>query len=283
MTLRLDVNSTLASTLEAATDDCAVKEVLRTPQLTVAAQRPLTPTEARTLTGRVARAMKFGDELQRWDDGAALRARLTAVVLSDRCLARETGAPAEQVPGVTTGPNEILLRRASLARRSSVDAEVLAHELAHVQDLRMAGRREGQLPLYLQEGKAYVIGVRYAATPQRLRQLGDDLAQLTPEQARWVVQEFRSEHPQGNPNLSYLGEVAGALFVEYLSAHVKRDALVRLGDAIEATGDGARFTDEFERRFGLSLAAAEARFVAFIAETADDPRRRLAGTIFAGR
>lgn len=282
--MRTDLPSFLNPLLEGATrDECEVREVLRTPQLSVKAHRPLTAQEARTLTTRVAKAMKFGDDVQRWDDDAALRARLTAVLLSDRCMTRETGAPAASVPGFTTGPDEIYLRRATLARAGKVDAEVLAHELVHVQDWRMIGLKEGQLPLYLQEGKAYVVGLRYAATPERLRQVAADLSELTPEQAQWVVQRFRHQHPEGEPNLSYLGEVGGALFVEYLRAHVHRDALERVANAIEATGDGGKFTDAFERELGVSLKEAEARFVAFIADTADEPERRLRGTIFARR
>ena len=142
------------------------------------------------------------------------------------------------------------------------------------------GEAEPTIPLFLKEGKAYVVGLSYAKDAQRLKQVRDDLAQLTANDARWVVDQFRTDHPAGNPNASYWGELGGALFVEFLRAHVKKDALVRLANAVEACGRGQTFTAAIKKEFGKSLPELENAFVDFVEKTEQAPRERFKGTIF---
>lgn len=284
MTTRIDALASLSnSELDDGTDsnDCAVTQVLDTPRIEVFAETPLTANEARTLESRVTRAAAFGDSLQHWDDDAKWKQKLNVTLLSDRCMAGLTGVPANEVPGMTTGPDDIFLRRASLRGSSAHDSEVLAHELVHVEDWRMAGRSEPEIPLYLKEGKAYVVGLRYANERERKLQVRRDLTDLSAGDARWVMNQFRESHPSGNPNASYVGEITGALFVEWLETHVKKGALTKLGNAVEASGEGRDFEAAFKKQFGVSLAKCEAEFVTFVARTEGKPRERFAGTLFA--
>lgn len=283
MTTRIEALSAVSDFgFDDATDsnDCAVSEVLDTPRITVFAETPLTANEARTLESRVTRAAAYGDSLQHWDDDAKWKEKLNVTLLSDRCMSGLTGAPADEVPGMTTGPDDIFLRRASLRASSARDSEVLAHELVHVEDWRMAGRSEPEIPLYLKEGKAYVVGLRYGNEPARNEQVRRDLSYLSASDARWVMKQFRESHPSGNSNASYFGEITGALFVEWLEAHVKKGALTKLGNAVEASGNGRDFATAFKKEFGVSLAKTETDFVSFIAKTERNPSARFSGTIF---
>lgn len=257
--------------------DCSVQEVARTPHVHIFAESPVTATEARTLERRLTAAARFGDSVQKWDDDAKWSQPVNATLLSDRCLSQLSGAPAEAVPGVTTGPDDIFLRRKTLRGNSTLDAEVLAHELVHIEDWRMAGRNEPALPLYLKEGKAYVVGLRYAAQPERLAEVKQSLSRLSGQDAAWVMNEFRTSHPASHPELSYVGEIGGALFVEWLDAHVKKNALAHLGNAFE----GRDFARGFKKEFGITLEEAEQRFVDFVADTEGKPEKRFKGTLFA--
>lgn len=281
MTTRIDsLSSNFFELGGTDSSDCEVREVLDTPRITVLAETPLTANEARTLESRVTRAAAYGDSLQHWDDDAKWKEKINVTLLSDRCMSGLTGVPANEVPGMTTGPDDIFLRRSSLRGASSHDSEVLAHELVHIEDWRMAGRSEPEIPLYLKEGKAYVVGLSYANEPTRKQEVRRDLTYLSASDARWVMNQFRDSHPSGNPNASYVGEITGALFVQWLEAHVQKGALTKLGNAVEASGNGQEFESAFKKQFGVSLAKCEADFVSFVARTERDPRARFAGTLF---
>ena len=251
-------------------------------QVRVESDQPVTRAEAKALAARVERAYASDSSVQRWDDRGPLRAKLTVAVLSAENFARFTGDNTGSIAGVTTGPDTIVVPERVLRGATLDDENTLAHELAHVQDFREAGDGMVSVPIYLEEGKAYVLGDAYAREPRHLADVARTMASFSADDAAYLLKNFRHASAERRPpQFVYAGEVMGALFVEYLATHVKRDAVVRLCDAVEATGRGQRFTDAFKKAFGLSLPAAEQRFVDFMRDTEGQPGRRLAGTLYA--
>ena len=259
-------------------------EVFRDEQVSVVSDRPVPRAEAKALAARIEKAWKSDLHQHRWDDPSELRDTLTVAVLSPRAFADFTGDETGAIAGVTTGQDTIVLPARLLRGATPADLNTLAHELSHVQDFREAGDAMDSIPTYLEEGKATVLGDAYGSEPEHLAQTARTLASLSGDDAAYLLRNFRHASAERRPPpFVYLGEVTGALFVEYLATHVKRDAVVRLADAVEAAGNGTRFTDAFQVAFGLSLAETERRFVAFIRETEGQPARRLAGTLYAPR
>lgn len=251
-------------------------------QVRVESDQPVSRAQAKALAARIERAYASDSSLQRWEDHGPLRQQLTVAVLSPQHFADFTGDTTGAIAGVTTGPNTIVVPERVLRGTTLDDEDTLAHELAHVQDFREAGDGIASVPTYLEEGKAYVLGDAYAREPRHLADVARTMAALSADDVAYLLKNFRQASAERRPpQFVYAGEVMGALFVEYLATHVKRDAVVRLCDAVEATGHGQRFTDAFKKSFGLSLPAVEQRFVDFVRETEGEPGRRLAGTLYA--
>ncbi len=253
-------------------------------QVRVVSDHPIPRAEAKGLAERVELAWANDVHQQKWDDQKPLRAPLTVAVLSPRAFERFTGDSSGSIAGVTTGKNLFVVPERVLQGTSPHDEDTLAHELAHVQDFREAGDAMDSIPTYLEEGKATVLGDAWGGDDDRLTSAARLMASLDADDAEYLLRNFRRASAESRPpNFVFAGETTGALFVEFLATHVKKDALVRLCDAIEAAGDGTRFTTAFRQSFGLSLTEAEQRFIAFIADTEGDPQRRLAGTLYAPR
>lgn len=253
-------------------------------QVRVVSDRPISRAEAQGLAERVELAWANDVHQQKWDDKKPLRAQLTVAVLSPQSFRRFTGDTTGSVAGVTTGKDLFVVPERVLHGTSQADEDTLAHELAHVQDFREAGDAMDSIPAYLEEGKATVLGDAWGGDDQRLGSAARLMASLSADDAAYLLRNFRRASAEARPpNFVFAGETTGALFVEFLATHVKKDAMVRLCDAIEAAGDGTRFTNAFRQAFGISLSEAEQRFVDFIADTEGDPARRLAGTLYSPR
>jgi hypothetical protein len=253
-------------------------------QVRVVSDRPISRAEAKGLAARVELAWANDDHVQKWDDKRPLRSQLTVAVLSAQAFTRLTGDTTGSIAGVTTGKNLFVVPERVLHGTSQEDEDTIAHELAHVQDFREAGDAMESIPTYLEEGKATVLGDAWGADDERLASATRLMASLSADDAAYLLRNFRRASAESRPpNFVFAGETTGALFVEFLATHVKKDALVRLCDAIEATGHGTRFTTAFRQSFGMSLTEAEQRFIRFIADTEGDPSRRLAGTLYAPR
>ncbi len=269
-----------------ATGSAVGFEIYEDAQVRVVSDTRVSATAGRALATRIERAYKWDERKEKWRDAAPLRPQVTVEVLSTAAFSRFTGDRTGSIAGVTTGPNLFVMPERALTQVSSVDENTIAHELAHVQDFREGGRGLDQVPIYLQEGKAYVLGDQYPATlglrDDHLAGVSRTLGRLTAHDAQTVLTHFRTAaDEQRSPEFTYYGEVTGALFVEWLRTRKTADAVPRLADAIADTGRGASFPSAFRAQFGMSLDSAEAAFVRYVASTEGNPRERLKGTIYA--
>ena len=269
-----------------ATGSAVGYEIYEDAQVRVVSDRPVSVAAGRALANRIDRAYKWDARKEKWRDPAPLRPQVTVEVLSSAAFSNFTGDRTGSIAGVTTGPNLFVMPDRVLRDVSAADENTIAHELAHVQDFREAGRGLEQVPIYLQEGKAYVLGDQYPATLGRrddhLATVAKTLGKLTAHDAQTVLAHFRvASDEQRSTAFTYYGEITGALFVEWLRTRKASDAIPRLAQAVAATGRGTSFEAAFRAQFGMSLAAAEDSFVRFIAATEGKPRERLKGTIYA--
>ncbi len=254
----------------------AAYEIYEDAQVRVVSDRPVSAAKGKALATRVERAYAWDDRIEKWKSKAPLRPQITVEVLSTPAFQRFTGDRTGGIAGVTTGPNLFVMPARVL---DGADDNTLAHELAHIQDFREAGVRLDAVPIYLQEGKAYVLGDRYGGRSEGVVRT---LSQLTAHDAKAVLAGFRTARDEsGDPRFTYYGEVTGALFVEWLRTRGKPDAVPRLAQAISDTGQGASFDAAFRKQFGVSLQSAEDGFIRYIAATEGKPRERLKGTIYA--
>src|SRR5207253_3037682 len=102
-------------------------------------------------------AYQFDSSVQRWDDATKLDEQITVAVLSTRAFEQLTGDSGGRVAGVTTGPNVFAVPARAVQDHSADTENTIAHELGHIQDLREAGRNIQHVPIYLQEGKEYLL------------------------------------------------------------------------------------------------------------------------------
>jgi hypothetical protein len=261
-------------------------EVYADAQVRVVSDERVSAADGRALAARIERAYKWDDRGQKWHPQAPLKPQLTVEVLSRDAFSRFTGDASGSIAGVTTGPNLFVMPDRVLAGTRSEDEDTIAHELTHVQDFREAGARLEQVPIYLQEGKAYVNGDRYPGTEHlsdaHLTAVSHALGQLTAHDAQAVLDHFRvARDEQRDPRFTYYGEITGALFVEWLRTHKAKDAVPRLAEATAEVGQGRGFDAAFRGQFGISLAGAESAFVKFIGATEGNPAARLKGTLYA--
>lgn len=269
-----------------ATGSVVGYEIYEDAQVRVVSDVRVPAAAGRALAGRIERAYKWDERKEKWRDPAPLRPQLTVEVLSRPAFSRFTGDASGRIAGVTTGPNVFVVPDRVLAGVRTGDEDTIAHELAHVQDFREGGRGLERVPIYLQEGKAYVLGDSYPASlglrDGHKADVAAALGRLSARDVQTVLAHFRAGADEGrDPQFVYYGEITGALFVEWLRGR-KADAVPRLAQAIADTGRGADFETSFRAQFGISIESAEAGFVRFIAATEGRPRERLKGTIYAG-
>ncbi len=269
-----------------ATGSAVGFDIYEDAQVRVVSDKRVSAAEGRTLARRVERAFKWDERKEKWRDPASLKPQVTVNVLSKDAFTRFTGDSTGSIAGVTTGPDVFVVPDRVLRGVSANDETTMAHELAHIQDFREGGAALEQVPIYLQEGKAYVLGDQYPASlglrDGHLASVSRTLGQLTAHDAQTVLTHFRAARDeQGSPQFTYYGEVTGALFVEWLRTHQKSDAVPRLAQAIADSGRGAGFQSSFRTQFGFSLDTAEQAFVRYVGDTEGNPAERLKGTIYA--
>lgn len=110
-----------------------------------------------------------------------------------------------------------------------------------------------------------------------LRDAGWLLGGLTASVVINVIHQFqRTPVPELDATVQRLGELCGALFVEFLGG--MDDDVTHQASAV-AKEENA-FGEHFEASFGMSPLEATARFVDFIARTEGFPRERLRGSIY---
>ncbi|MBF5041365.1 hypothetical protein FGE12_03125 [Aggregicoccus sp. 17bor-14] len=267
----------------------SLQPVYEDGQVNVVSDEPLSSAQARALAQRIEAAYAYDAAEQRWRDGGPLHTPLTVAVLSAQAFARVTGDASGSTAGVTAGPNLFVVPDSVLGRRQPQAEDTIAHELSHVQDFREAGPRLASVPIYLQEGKAYLLGDRY---PQKeglgnphVAYVAQQLGALTARDAAAVMTHFREPQDETPGAFGFIGEVTGSLYVEFLRTRLGGtgfpDALERVADTVAAVGRGVSYEQAFVQRFGLPPADAERAFVRYIGETEGRPDERLRGTVYA--
>jgi hypothetical protein len=269
-----------------SSNDVQVVQVYRDDFVRIVSDKDVSQAQARSLADRIEKAWQFDSRNQHWEDQKRLDRPLTVAVLSREAFGDLTGDFTGSTAGVTTGPDLFAVPETVLGRQQAQDENTIAHELGHVQDLREAGKQIDQIPIYLQEGKEYLLGEEYPLAEgmknPHLQYVADALARLKGTDASWLLSHFRTVQDEGRPgNVGFFGEVTGALFVEFLRVHLGAgDAVDKLADVVEAVGHGEEFPTAFRKRFGMELSDAEKAFVQFIGKTEGNPAERLAGTLF---
>lgn len=96
-----------------------------------------------------------------------------------------------------------------------------------------------------------------------------------------VVNVFHQFETKPNAELDWtverLGELCGALFVEFLSPEDGRDVVELVRDAAK---DANGFDAKFKKAFGTTPLEATSDFIDFISETEGKPQARLADSIY---
>jgi hypothetical protein len=247
--------------------------------IAVVTEASLPAADERAMVARVRAAFGFALRACGWsrpDAIAAAPLELHVAALPRGTLARTTG------PGVFSVDSNGL-------HREDLDG-VLAHELTHLQDFRVAGGGLRTIPRYLVEGRALGIGRAYRSS---LAICGSDLERaraieaLTGEQAAEALRSFRDG--DGLRLAKRTGNVfrwmaVGVFFVEFLRVRAHGtgwpDAMARLSRTWERVGQGETFDRAFAAEFAQSLRSLEEEFVAFVASTEKDSADRLRGTAY---
>lgn len=273
----------------AATNAVRIQTIYQDEHVHVVSDQPIDPAKGKLLSERIETAYKWDQKQQHWANKDVLNSPLTVAVLSRPMFSALTGDMTGSVAGVTTGPNLFVMPDAVMDRKSAMDDQTIAHELGHVQDFREGGERLKEVPIYLQEGKEYVLGEKYPLSEHlpnpHIQYVAKTLGEITGRDAQRVMDHFRVAADEANSgNFGFMGETTGALFVEYLRTRLGgkgvADAVPRVAQTITQVGNGASYDEAFTRQFGVSPKTAERDFVTFIAATEGNPQARLGGTLF---
>ena len=236
--------------------------------LQVLSDRELDPARCKAHVARVIKAFAFVTEKAAWTD----RKLLTAQPLKFAVL----GNPALTVLGYAQGPSLMVMKDAYMD--DPLSEGTLAHELAHIQDLRqLRGKR---LPSFMLEGRALTIGQAYRLHVGQKsgdydRQMARSAATFTDEQAMELLENYRG-HGWNN-------QAIGTLVVEYM--RVKWNGGIanvnpRLSRMIEGIATGREFELAFQDEFKASADAFAEAFTGFLRSTQNNPQLRLQGTMW---
>lgn len=125
-------------------------------------------------------------------------------------------------------------------------------------------------------GRARLADDLRARDRAAVREVGRLLGGLTAEVVIELINHFAQRaRPAREGPMVVLGELVGALFVEFWARQRGPDAVHRLLEAPEA-GEAA-----LRRELGVGAAQALERFLDFLEVTEGQPTRRLAGTLYA--
>ena len=236
--------------------------------LLVLSDRELDPARCRAHVARVLKAYAFVTERSGWKD----RAPLTAQPLKFAVL----GDPALKVLGYAQGPNLMVMKDAYMD--NPLSEGTLAHELAHIQDFRqLRGKR---MPSFMFEGRALTIGQAYRVhIGQPLgdydRQMARSAAGFTPEGALALLENYQGR--------GWDNQAIGTVVVEFMRAKWRggiADITPRLSRMIERIAAVREFDLAFQDEFGASADAFAEAFMGFLRATQNNPKERLAGTMW---
>ena len=268
-----------------------VHQVYRDGQISVVTDTDMTAAQGKSLAGRIEHAYNRDTEVQKWNNTDVLKAPLTVGVLSQAAFEKTTGDSSGSIAGVTFGPNLFVVPDRVVSQKPKAqDEDTIAHELGHVQDFREAGDKLEKIPVFLQEGKEYVLGETYPGSRgmdnDHLAYVGDVLGKISASTAKEVLAGFQKpEDENKSANFAFLGEVTGSLFVEFLRTRLggkgDANAVSDLAHVTEQVGSGQAFATSFKDQFGVGFQAAQNQFISYLQETEGNPAARLNGTIYA--
>jgi hypothetical protein len=247
----------------------------------VRSDKPLSSDELGKVVKRVESAWKFGLQQQGLPEKQypkTLPIVLLSAAEADKVLGKEIGG------GFTS--KALLLRREPLLEDGKARGFLL-RELVQAND-RSSAVTPKNVPLYLTQGRASVIGTRYDEQEKsvggREARAAGRLAQLSSDEAQQLLRDTGLGAPEGAVTPT-VGQEVGALFVEHLRLHgppagLGEQTLPKLARVAQAAGKGERFEHAFEQQLGVSHLKAEEAFLAFLKKTEGKPEERFAGTLF---
>ncbi len=247
-------------------------------QFTVLSDVTVSVAQATALAEAMKRAYQFDIKQNHWADTSALTKPIKVELLSDASFFKLTKAHASDTAGWTLDADTFLMPAADLNALTPDNLDTVAHELNHVQDYRIAGAKRKNIPVYMQEGKAYVLGDMYGNAAY-LKDVASQVAALTWGQAQASLKDFITDKDENKPTCAQ-GELVGAAFVEYLRLNVDKDAIAKIATIVSDVGAGKSYASSFAAAFGEPLATAQKSFVDFMKANKPDSKARLAGTIW---
>jgi hypothetical protein len=251
----------------------------------------MTQAQGKALAATIEDAYKFDTKTEAWQNQAPLnKGSLVVEALTKAGYDKVLGGDSTGVAGVTMGPNLMAVPENLASSTNPDDHDTIAHELNHVQDFREAGKNIDKIPVYEQEGKAYLMGDSYPIALGEdkkdpvLGDIGNFLTKLTSAQARDVMDNYRDGSAEGDSSRNgFRDETTGALYVEFLKLHYNggsSDAIQKLAQVTSEVGSGKTYDAAFKDQFGTSSKASEDAFVKWVGDTEKDPSARMKGTLW---
>jgi len=236
--------------------------------LHIYAAHALDAARCRGIAARVLKAFSFVADRSGWKDRAVLTAKPLQFAL--------VGDSEIKVLGYAQGPNLMVMKDSYMDQPLSEGT--LAHELAHIQDLRQL--RGKKLPSFMLEGRALTIGQAYRihvgqAPGDYDRRMARSAVGFTADQAMNLLENYRG-HGWNN-------QAIGTVVVEYMRTEWKggiADINPRLSRMIERIAGGREFEQAFQDEFGASADEFAEAFSGFLRATQGDAKRRLKGTMW---
>ena len=236
--------------------------------LEVYSDHPVDAARCKTVVARALKAYAFVGDRAAWKNPGILTAKPLEFAL--------VGKDAIKVLGYAKGPNLMVMKDSYMD--DPLSDGTLAHELAHIQDLRqLQGKR---LPSFMLEGRALTIGQAYRLSVGQKpgdydRQMARSAVAFTPEQAMQLLDNY-SAHGWDN-------QAIGTVVVEYMRVKWKggiADVNPRLSRVIERMAAGSEFEKAFQDEFGESAEAFADAFASFLRATQGNAQQRLQGTMW---
>ena len=257
----------------------------------VSDDRSMTKEQGQALAQKIEKAYDYDTKTEAWQNTAPLQGKqLEVEALTKAGFDKVLGGDSTGTAGVTMGPNLMAVPENLAQSTNPDDDDTIAHELNHVQDFREAGKGIDKIPVYEQEGKAYLMGDSYpialgtAKNDPVLGDIGKYLTKLTGTQARDVMDHYRDGSAESDPSRDgFRDETTGALYVEFLKNHYNggtKDVIPKLAQVTAEVGLGKSYDAAFKDVMGASSKSSEDAFVKWVSDTEGKPAERMKGTLW---
>ncbi len=236
--------------------------------LEIWADHEVDAARCKAIAARVLKAFDFVATRSGWQDPAPLRAK----PLRFRLLGGKL-----KVLGYAKGPDLMVMKDAYLD--DPLSEGTLAHELTHVQDFRQL--KGARLPSFLLEGRALTNGHAYRMSlgqgPNVYdRQMAGSALRFTASRAATLLDD--------DAGRGWDNQAIGTVLVEFMRTRWNGAGVPRieprLSRMIERMAEGLALEKAFEKEFETTVDALGEAFGKHLADTQDDPRARLKGTIW---